>query len=411
MRHFLFEEKEYRIRASFKRRREPDAMRELARLMRGGRSSGGRSADLRQNCVSKMNYSGSFEAHRVQLENYLSREGTDIDGNAAALFGTETEEYRNNMTAKNFRIFLSPQSPGINLRSLAEKFIENLEKQTGYRFFWQGAGHYNTAHPHAHVLINGVDRAGREITIPRDIVKTFMRETARDLCTAQLGKRTEKDLAVEREKQLSTPRFTALDKRIKELCAGTSRVTLHGGIYEKDRISARMEALRKLKLCRYEGGGYRLKTNWDEDLKANGRYSAFLKSREHLNYSNPSSLKVYSGAAGEITGKVTKIYRTDGDASDNHAVVLEGLDGGAYFVPLFKKPEITAQSKAGEGKAPGESLAEGDFVTLKIYRTQTGRLTPFIFKKEPRHLQSMVRRNAWSGKLAREVLGGKTRNI
>jgi hypothetical protein len=38
-------------------------------------------------------------------------------------------------------------------------------------------------------------------------------------------------------------------------------------------------------------------------------------------YTDPSSLRVYSGGQGAVTGKVAKIYRTDGDASDSHAVV------------------------------------------------------------------------------------------
>jgi hypothetical protein len=349
-----------------------------------------------------MQYSNSLEAHKVQMEKYLSREGTDIEGKAAKLFGTETEDYRKNMVEKNFRIFLSPQKSDVDLKSLAENFIQKLEKQTGYRLYWQGACHYNTAHPHAHLLINGVDRQGREIKFPKDVVKTFMRESARDLCTAQLGKRTQKDLDREKEKELSAPRLTRLDDRIKELCSGGSTVNLKGAIYEKDRIQARLETLRKLQLCTYESGAYRFKNNWDEDLKTNGRYNAFLKAREDLRYSDPASLKLYSGNAGEISGKVTKIYKLDGDASDNHAVVLEALDGKAYFVPLLKKPELR------EGKTK-TALAEGELVRLKTFEVQHERLTPFIFKQKPQQVAREIKLNAYRGKLAEEIIKSRTK--
>jgi hypothetical protein len=412
MRHFLFEEKEYRIRADFRRQRKSrDSALELARLLRrksAGRGSGGggggygrRAAGARQKCVAKMQYSSSLAAHKVQLEKYLAREGTDIDGSAAKLFGTDTGEYRNTMTAKHFRVFLSPQSPNVDLKTLTERFVHKLELQTGYRFFWQGACHYNTAHPHAHLLLNGVDRNGKEINIPRDVVKTFMRETARDLCTAQLGMRTTGDLAIEREQELSARRFTALDNRILERCFGTFRLDLSGTVKEKDRMLARIETLCKLKLCSYENGAYRFKAGWENDLKANGRYNAFLNAREALRYSAPSALKVYSGLMGEVTGKVTKVYRLDGDASDNHAVVLEGLDGRAYFVPLFKAPELR---EGGEKTA----LKEGELITLKTYESQKGRLTPLLFKEDGRRLIKMISRGAYAGKLAREIMTGTT---
>jgi hypothetical protein len=342
-----------------------------------------------------MQYSGSIEAHRVQLE-YLTREGTDIDEGPARLFGTDSEDYQKHMTGRNFRIFLSPQSPHVQLKALAGHFIAKLEKQTGYRFYWQGACHYNTAHPHAHLLINGIDRLGRDITFSRDIVKTFMRETARDLCTVQMGRRTRADLDLERERELSAPRFTRLDEQLRTLCGSTGWIQTAGIMHEKERIAVRLETLRKLTLCTYEDGGYRLKPDWDEQLKNNGRYNAFLKARDELRYSDPSRLTVYSGAAGDITGRITRIYRTDGDASDHHAVLLEGLDGRAWFVPLFKKPELR------DGTTKGR-LDEGELVTLKTYGTQQGRLTPFIFKLDANRAAGAARKNGYTGKLAGEI--------
>jgi len=399
MRHFLFEDKEYRYKAYFRRARQVrDPVAELARAFRRkskGFTAKPRPKDLRQKCIAKMQYSGSIEAHRFQLEKYLVREGAGLDGSVPELFGTDGEEYRKNMAAKNFRIFLSPESSDVDLKDFTEQFVKKLEKQTGYQIFWQGACHYNTAHPHAHLLINGIDKQGREVQFPRDVVKTFMRETARDLCTAQIGNRTWKDLEREKEQQLTVSRHTKLDDRIQEL-SSNSRVTVSKHTFDKERILARLETLRKLNLCTYENGGYILKKNWQEDLKSNGRYNAFLKAREELRYTDPSQMKIYSGEQGMITGKVTKIYRTDDDASDNHAVVLEGIDGKAYFVPLLKKPEL----HDGKEKA---FLKEGELITIKAYQSQRGRLTPVFFKRDTRSAQKEIRQNDYSGTLADEV--------
>jgi hypothetical protein len=180
-------------------------------------------------------------------------------------------------------------------------------------------------------------------------------------------------MRLEEEQELGASRYTKLDGRIKELCDGSNRVDLKGLTFNRERIQARLERLKTLGLCVYKDGAYRLPPRWDENLKANGRYNAFLKAREGLIYTDAAELRVYSGKEGRISGKVTKILRTDGDASDNHAVIVETPDGKAWFVPLFKPPEIR------NGKTRG-TLREGAYITLETYTNQKGRLTPVIFK-------------------------------
>jgi hypothetical protein len=348
-----------------------------------------------------MQYSKSLAAHRVQLEKYLVREGTDRDGSRAALYGTDTEEYRRNMTEKNFRIFLSPQSGKVDLSGLTQKFVMKLEASTGYKLYWQAANHYNTAHPHAHLLINGKDKNGRDVEFPRDLVRTFMREYARDICTAQTGPRTRKDLEIEREQELSASRFTGVDKRIKQLCGGTFRVNLAGEKQDRQRVLARLEYLRKLKLCVYKDGGYKLSPRWEENLKANGRYNAFLKARGVLQHTPPALLRLYSGFEGRISGRVAKVYRTDGDASDNHAVVVEALDGRAYFVPLLRKPQIKAGGKT-------TALREGDLIALTAGENQRGRLTPVIFRRDEKQMRQEIRKTGSRSALAASLMSGNT---
>jgi len=397
MRHFLFEDKPYRISPYFKRqKKQQDSAVALAKLIkkltprtRSGSSSsssgskgfsGGskRGVDTRQKCVAKMQYSKSGAAHRKQLEEYLVREGTEIDGSRAKLYGTDLEEYRQNMDEKNFRIFLSPQSDKINLNDLTEEFVKKLERQTGYSFYWQAANHYNTAHPHAHLLINGKDKNGKEVEIPRDVVKTFMREYARDICTSQIGYRTAYEIAVEKEKELEAQRFTKIDQNIKELGGDTGKVYTELVYSDRQRILTRLDNLRKMGMATYDKGAYHLNDQWDENLKANARYNTFLTARTELKFADPSKLKVYTGEHGTISGKVTKIYKLDDDASDNHAIVVESLDGKtAFFVPLYKAPELIN----GKDKT---RLKEGEMVSLKTYESQKGRLTPVIFKKEER---------------------------
>lgn len=359
-----------------------------------------------------MQYSNSIEAHKVQLEKYLVREGAGLDGERPGLFGTDPAVYQASMVGKNFRVFLSPESPDVDIKKLGEDFIRNLEQQTGYRFYWQGACHYNTAHPHTHLLINGVDKNGREVKFPKDIVKTFMREAARGLCTTQLGERTMEELEIEREKELSAPRWIKLDNHIHTICSGLNFIRPGAITFDRKRTLVRLESLRLHGLCSYVNGEYVFRKNWDEDLKNNSRYNCFLKARGELLHSEPSALCLYNGEQGQITGKVTKIYRPDDDASDNHVVVIESPDGRAYFIPLLKKPEmydlgkktIAEDGKIKLGKSP---LAEGEIITVKTYQTQRGRLTPVFLKQDIKSMQKEMQKGNYPGRPTSATAQGK----
>jgi len=421
LRHFLFEEKEYRINPHFKRKRnEQDSAMALAKLLRrlsprsrsGSGGSARRGPDIRQKCVVKMQYSNSGAAHRVQLEEYLVREGTDIDGGRARLYGTDLDEYRDNMADRNFRIFLSPQSDRIDLQDLTERFMRRLEQQTGYRLYWQAANHYNTAHPHAHILINGRDQNGREVEIPRDIVRTFMREYARDICTSQIGNRTAGEIALEKERQLEAQRFTHLDENIRDLCGTNLSISPRRINSNRARVLTRLENLRRMGLCAYDGGAYRLSPQWEENLTANGRYNTFLTARSQLQYTDQRNLHVFSGEHGIVTGRVTRIYRPEDDTSNNHAVVIEGLDGNAYFVPLLRAPEVI--TRTGQEGTERRRLREGELVRINTYENQRGRLTPAIFSQEERAAVREIQRNGYTGNLAAEIretrTGGRNEN-
>jgi len=92
----------------------------------GGRGSHSYTKDTRQRCTVKMHYSKSMEAHKEQINRYLVKEGKGKDGTKPELYGTPQEEYRKNMTNKNFRIFMSPGSNNIPLETLTKSFITTL---------------------------------------------------------------------------------------------------------------------------------------------------------------------------------------------------------------------------------------------------------------------------------------------
>jgi hypothetical protein len=366
MRHFLFERNEYRIDPRFRnphKRTITMGLHALSRLKGGaGRGSssprggnGGHTPDARQRCVVKVHYSKSMNAHLEQINKYLVREGAGKDGKGAELYGTPEAEYRSHMAAKNFRIFLSPESNKVPLETLTRTFMKKLELQTGKKLYWAAADHHNTAHHHTHILINGVDQNGRDVFISRDLIKTLMRESARDICTSLVGSRNRADMALEKKAALTANRYTYLDERLKEM-AVENKVDCGKILKDRERYVSRLDHLRALKVCTWKDGVYVLTPGWEETLKTAGRYNTFLDARGR--YSDGSKVQLYASDKGEKRGVIKKIYKTD-EVSDNHAVLLETAEGKAYFIPLFMKPKVR----------------EGEKVTVIPKKNERGRLS------------------------------------
>jgi hypothetical protein len=449
MKRFVFEEKERRTNVVFRRGgRIPEpatALNRLVRRLAGGKrrekkapAVRGRAADSRQNCVVKLRYSAGMAAHLSQIEKYLVREGTDRDGNAAELYGTDIAEYKENMAEKNFRVFLSPQNGATDLAALAKSFVRRLELDTGYKLYWEAANHYNTAHPHVHLVINGRDKNGKDVKFSRDAVKTFMRERARDICTAMNGCRSMKEIAEERQNALLAERLIPFDGKIRELAGGTPYVRLDG-IGDKSDYVKRLYRLAAIGLASIApGGGYRLKDGWEETLRAAGRYGCYLKAGDALRFTDKASLRVYSpdpkgertrlvralpedkraeykkeaeraasgtADAGERrkalgatdkkyginayasavkTGIVSKVYTIGEEDSRSHAVLLEGADGRAYFVPLLDRPAVK----------------EGRLVRMFPGKSRSGRLAPVFAEAAAKDVASEAERRGWDSRLA-----------
>jgi hypothetical protein len=290
-----------------------------------------------------MNYSKSPAAHFEQLNNYMVREGAGKDGKKAELYGTPEAEYRAHMVGKNFRIFLSPESNNVPLETLAKTFIKKLEMETGKKLYWVGANHYNTAHHHAHLLINGVDKDGREVYFPRDLVKTLMRESARDICTSLIGSRSRGEIAMEKKAALRANRYTFIDEKLKLFMNGR-KVDCGQIKKDRERYAARLDHLRTLGICTWKDGGYEMEEGWEETLKTAGRYNMYLEARKL--YGDGRKVELYESGMGIREGKVRKIYKID-EISDDHAVVLETAGGKAYFIPLYKKPGVREGEEIG----------------------------------------------------------------
>jgi type IV secretory pathway VirD2 relaxase len=154
---------------------------------------------------------------------YLSREGVTRDGEKAHLFGPGTDKIDPKDFAErcegdrhHFRFIVSPDDATemSDLKSFTRDLASQMEKDLDTKLDWAGVAHWNTAHPHIHLIVRGVRDDGENLVIARDYIKQGMRDRARDIITQELGQRNDQDIRRELERQIASERWTKLDRQL-----------------------------------------------------------------------------------------------------------------------------------------------------------------------------------------------------
>ena len=154
---------------------------------------------------------------------YLRREGVTRDGEKARLFGPETDDSDPKAFAErcrhdrhHFRFIVSPEdAPDISdLKGFARELVGQVEADLGTKLDWVGVDHWNTQHPHVHIIVRGVADDGQDLVISRDYIKEGMRARAQDLVTQELGLRSDMDIRHALERQVEAEYWTQLDRQL-----------------------------------------------------------------------------------------------------------------------------------------------------------------------------------------------------
>jgi type IV secretory pathway VirD2 relaxase len=238
-----------RIRSSRAQRAKPFVAQALAaaqkaggRISRSGRiTSGngsrfgrGRVASVRANRLISSRSRGAVIKTRVVRHtarsapltahlNYLRRDGVTRDGEKERMFGPETDDAdvkdfveRCEDDRHHFRFIVSPDDSTemSDLKTFTRDLMAQMEKDLGTKLDWVAVDHWNTEHPHVHVILRGRADDGNDLVIARDYIKEGMRNRAQDLITQELGPRTDLDIRRALERQIEAERWTQLDRQL-----------------------------------------------------------------------------------------------------------------------------------------------------------------------------------------------------
>ena len=311
---------------------------------------------------------------------YLRREGVTRDGEKARLFGPETEDAdpkafaeRGEKDRHHFRFIVSPEdAPEMaDLKGFTRELVGQMEKDLGTKLDWVAVDHWNTQHPHVHIIVRGVADDGQDLVISRDYIKEGMRARAQDLVTQALGLRSDLDIRRALERQVDAERWTQLDR---QLARDADR---HGVIDlapDAGRQPDPFEALKVGRLRRLEGlglahqhgpGQWTMDSAAETTLRELGERGDIIK-RIHRSLTERGIERAAASyvLAGEsldvpIIGRLVD-RGFDDELKGTAYAVVDGVDGRTHHIKL---PDL---------EAAGDS-APGSIVELRKFDDAQGR--------------------------------------
>jgi type IV secretory pathway VirD2 relaxase len=280
---------------------------------------------------------------------YLQREGVERDGEAGRLFDAKGEADGPAFAARcegdrhHFRFMVSPEDAAqlADLKAFARDLMRQAEKDLATRLDWVAAEHWNTAHPHVHVLVRGKAEDGADLVISRDYMTRGLRARAEALASLELGPRSAREIAADLNRQVDAERWTGLDRLMAGL-ASEGRVDLRPGPGAPDRdmrplLVSRAATLERLGLAQGDGPGvWRLADDLEARLRDLALRGDIIKTL-HRTMGGARAMSELD-PTGEterapIVGRLEARGLFD-EQSGSAYIVVDGLDGRVHHVRL-----------------------------------------------------------------------------
>lgn len=313
------------------------------------RQPGARRVMVKSRSVRAAGRCGRAAAHL----RYIQRDGTSHDGERGRLYSatqgrTDGDAFldRGRDDRHQFRVIVSPEEGAElgDLTGFTRDLMSKLEGDLGTKLDWVAVNHFNTGHPHVHVIINGRDELGEDLVINGDYIAHGIRERASELVTLELGPVTEIEQQRKLAAEIDQDRFTRIDRALIAE-AGDGGLDLRSapadprGISDRALRLARLGKLEAMGLAAEEAPGrWQLSAKLEPTLREMGERGDIIKSiRKALGAEgfrrDPASFWIHGGAPPTpIVGRVIDKHLSD-ELGENLTLIVDGVDGRAHHIP------------------------------------------------------------------------------
>jgi len=155
---------------------------------------------------------------------YLRRDGVTRDGDPGRMFDANEADVDAGAFAgrceddrHHFRFIVSPEDAAelSDLQSFTRDLMQTAAKDLDTELDWIAVDHWNTPHPHVHVLLRGRADTGEDLVIARDYIGSGLRGRASERATLELGPRSDLEIRSGLEREVEADRWTGLDRTLQ----------------------------------------------------------------------------------------------------------------------------------------------------------------------------------------------------
>jgi type IV secretory pathway VirD2 relaxase len=283
---------------------------------------------------------------------YLQRDGTTREGERGALYSEREDRAdakgfvaRGEGDRHQFRFIVAPEdgSEYEDLKPLVRRFMAQAEKDLGTKLDWVAVDHFNTGHPHSHVIVRGKDDRGNDLIIAREYLTQGLRERAAELVNLDLGPRTEREILRSQLREVEQERLTGIDRRlIRSIDAEGLVDPRRGSWVEQDLRTARLRTLSGMGLASEQPGGrWKLDPELETTLREMGRRGDIVRNMNlalkiAMQPRAPEDQAIYDPDAPDARPVVGRLIASG--LADEHAdrqfLIVDGVDGHTHYVDV-----------------------------------------------------------------------------
>ncbi len=290
-------------------------------------------------------------AARLHLR-YIQRDGVTRDGQPGQLYNAQEDRADDRAFAESvkedrhqFRFIVSAEDGAeySDLKPFVRRLMAQIEQDLGTKLEWVAADHYNTSHPHTHVVLRGIDDAGRDLVIAREYLSYGMRERACEIATRDLGPRSDLDIENRLRLDVDQERFTGLDRNLLRDADTDGNVrAIDRDAFGQSLRAGRLQKLGRLGLAEeVTPGQWRVADDLKAILQRMGERGDIIKMMHQVlrQESSPHHVADYAiynptdEVSSRLVGKVVARGLSD-ELHDKHYLIVDGTDGRSHYVAI-----------------------------------------------------------------------------
>lgn len=318
---------------------------------RGSRSAYGARRVIIKASIVKLAGKGSGAA--IAHLRYLQRDGTTRDGQPGRLYGPDDDTvddkgFRERWAGDRhqFRFIVSAEdgTEYEDLKPLTRRLMARVEEDLGTKLDWVAIDHFNTGHPHTHIVVRGKDQFGADLIIARDYLTSGMRERACELVDLDLGPRSAREIEASLRAEVEQERLTSLDRSLLRDAQAGIVSTARGDAFDQALRAGRLAKLRRLGLAEPVGGtSWRLAPGLDATLRRLAERGDIVRTmqreftRRGMDRASADQA-IYDPSAPDarpLVGRLIGRGLAD-EHADHHYLIVDGIDGRSHYVAIGK---------------------------------------------------------------------------